>query len=506
MTNVEKWSLFELSFEGPSEGNPFTEHHLEGQFQNTGEAVHCEGFYDGKGIYKIRFMPSFTGEYHYAVTADFLPETMTGSFFSTEPSENNHGPVRVAYNYHFAYEDGSPYYSVGTTCYVWNHQSDELIAQTLSSLREAGFNKLRFCVFPKHFDYNLNEPYSYPYEGTPMDSGVLTDTNFKDYDGDKGGNHFDKTRFNPEHFRRIEYCIAELQKAGIEADLIMMHPYDRWGFSCMTHEEDALYWNYCIARFSAYRNVWWSLANEYDILSAKTLKDWEFYADLLVQKDPWHHLRSIHHCIHQYDYSRPWITHCSLQRHPQVTSEYREKYGKPVVLDEMSYEGDIPWPWGNITGEEMVRRFWETAVRGGYPGHGETYLRHHETNDASSREILWWSHGGKLQGESWKRIRFLYEIMKEIPGHGLKPDKDMFGILVASPEREYTDIKSCYLVYYGNLQPSQGVVQFDQDTLFQVQLIDTWNMTIREMGVHSGWIKIDMPGRPYMALRLIRKS
>ncbi len=34
----------------------------------------------------------------------------------------------------------------------------------------------------------------------------------------------------------------------------------------------------------------------------------------------------------------------------------------------------------------MVRRFWETAVRGGYCGHGETYLH--------PEDILWWSKGG----------------------------------------------------------------------------------------------------------------
>lgn len=46
---------------------------------------------------------------------------------------------------------------------------------------------------------------------------------------------------------------------GIEADLIVMHPYDRWGFAQMTKEQDALYWKYVLARFSAYRNMWWSL-------------------------------------------------------------------------------------------------------------------------------------------------------------------------------------------------------------------------------------------------------
>ena len=125
---------------------------------------------------------------------------MPAAFAQKAPSEGNHGPVRVSYTYHFAYEDGTPYYSLGTTCYVWELQSYELQKQTLETLKNSAFNKIRFCIFPKHYDYNLGEPLSYPYEGTPMDSSVLTKENFKQYDGCPEGNHFDYTRFNVKHF------------------------------------------------------------------------------------------------------------------------------------------------------------------------------------------------------------------------------------------------------------------------------------------------------------------
>ena len=123
----------------------------------------------------------------------------------------------------------------------------------------------------------------------------------------------------------------------------------------MTKAQDDLYWNYVIARFAAYRNVWWSLANEYDLMGAKTLEDWERYAAILCEKDPYNHLRSIHNCIAFYDHSRPWITHCSLQRqdlyrHVEYTEDYRVRYGKPVVWDEIAYEGNIDMGWGNISG------------------------------------------------------------------------------------------------------------------------------------------------------------
>ena len=528
-SSVEKWGMQEITCKGASTGNPFTERQIRGCFQGAQETVWVDGFYDGDGVYKVRFMPSFEGEYTFRIEGDYGDEMaacesaklqdfnlsgtdkvggengkLTGSFTVIPPSADNHGPVRVANTYHFAYEDGKPYYSIGTTCYVWDLQSDERIAETLQTLKESAFNKIRFCIFPKHYDYNLGEPRSYPYEGTPMDSTVLTKDNFQEYTGKTEGNHFDLTRFNPAHFRHIEWCVEQLQALGIEADLIVMHPYDRWGFSCMTREQDHLYWKYVLARFAAYRNIWWSLANEYDIFEHKTIEDWEGYAKLICEHDPYHHLRSIHNCIAFYDHSRPWVTHCSIQRQDiyktaELVNEWRERYRKPAVLDEIAYEGNIQHGWGNISGEEMLRRFWEAVCRGGYPGHGETYM--------SDDDVLWWSHGGILHGESHKRFHLLHEIMEETPGIGLAPyDRCGWDEVCAVPESEkWSAVKSYYLYYYSFMRPSFRDFYFDDDTSFTVRVIDTWNMTVEDRGIYKGKFRIELPGRPYMAVQ-IRKA
>ena len=70
----------------------------------------------------------------------------------------------VANTYHFAYDDGKEYYPCGTTCYVWELQSKETQEKTYESLASSPFNKIRFCVFPKHYVYNLKEPAQYPFE------------------------------------------------------------------------------------------------------------------------------------------------------------------------------------------------------------------------------------------------------------------------------------------------------------------------------------------------------
>lgn len=507
MDTCNRWGIYEVALDGPKEGNPFTEQRVTGTFHSINETVSCDGFYDGDGIYRIRFMPSFEGEYTYQIQTTFGKE-YEGHFTVIKPKENAHGPVRVANTYHMAYEDGTPYYSIGTTCYVWELQSDELIEQTFDTLKNSAFNKIRFCIFPKHYDYNLREPRSYPYEGTPMDSSVLTPENFWDYTGKTEGNHWDFTRFNPKHFQHIENCIRRLGELGIEADLIMMHPYDRWGFSQMTREQDDLYWNYAVARLSAFANVWWSLANEYDLLPHKTLDDWEHYASILCEKDPYHHMRSIHNCISLYDFSKPWITHCSVQRtdlykSAECTNELRERYRKPVVLDEIAYEGDIQHGWGNLTGEEMLRRFWEAACRGGYPGHGETYL--------NKENILWWSHGGKLHGESHKRFGFLLDRLKETPGLGLQPCNRSWDEVCAVPQQLTAGEAECgckeyYLIYYSFMRPTFREFHFDDKSSWHVRVLDTWNMTIEDRGSFQGKFKVTLPAKPYMAVQIWREG
>ncbi len=512
MDTVEKWGVFEVSAKGTKEGNPFTERTVTGVFKGEHETVTADGFYDGDGIYRVRFMPSWEGEYTYVIDGNYGGGRREGSFTVLPARQGNHGPVRVAEKYHFSYADGTPYYSIGTTCYVWDLQSDERIAQTLQSLKDSAFNKIRFCVFPKHYDYNLGEPRSYPYEGTPMDSSVLTRENFQDYTFRTEGNHFDHTRFNPGHFRHIERCILSLQELGIEADLILMHPYDRWGFCTMTKEQDDLYWKYALARFAAFRNVWWSLANEYDLFPDKTEEDWERCGTFLAEKDPYSHLRSIHNCHAFYDHSRPWITHCSIQRQDlyksgELTDEYRKRYGKPVVLDEIAYEGNIQHGWGNITGEELTRRFWETVCRGGYPGHGETYIGLPDDGD-DPEEVLWWSHGGKLRGESWKRFRLLLDILQKTPGHGLTLyEKCDWDDICGVPECEKDlPVKSCYLYYTSFMRPSFRDYYFDEDTRFHVYVIDTWEMTTEDRGVFSGRFRVTLPGRSFMAVRIVKED
>ena len=81
--SVERWCVFEAAINGPSDGNPFLDYRIKGTFQSKNEAKTVEGFYDGNGIYKVRFMPSFEEEYKFAVEAIFTDEKYVGGFTVT---------------------------------------------------------------------------------------------------------------------------------------------------------------------------------------------------------------------------------------------------------------------------------------------------------------------------------------------------------------------------------------------------------------------------------------
>ena len=477
---VEQWGIFETALTGPATGDPFTDVQLSAVFSHGDHSVTVTGFYDGAGVYRIRFMPDQPGPWTFTTQSN-RPElsNKTGAFTASPPSAGNHGPVRVRDSAGFVYADGTPYREIGTTCYAWAHQDDALEEQTLQTLSAAPFNKLRMCIFPKYYHYNQVEPIFYPFEGTPP-------------------NKWNFTRFNPAFFQHMEKRIGQLNDLGIQADLILFHPYDgqwsttaHWGFDRMGADNDDRYLRYVLARFGAYRNVWWSLANEWDFVKTKQVADWDRFGAIIQTSDPYHHLCSIHNGAKLFDHTKPWITHVSLQNdRPEDAEKYLDQYKKPVIYDECRYEGNLPQDWGDITAERMVGSFWKALVTGAWCGHGETYLDPHD--------IIWWSKGGVLHGQSPARLAFFKKIIDSAPAAARAPLKIRYSWGV---EGEY------YLVYFWDRQPGLYDVDLPNDIRFKAEVIDTWNMNVTPLdGEFTGHCEIPLPTKPWQALRLIKTN
>jgi hypothetical protein len=181
---------------------------------------------------------------------------------------------------------------------------------------------------------------------------------------------------------------------------------------------------------------------------------------------------------------------------------------KPVIFDEVRYEGNSTKRWGDLTGEELVERFWWGTVGGTYVGHSETF------DPNRNPDYSWLGQGGKLVGTSPPRLAFLRKIMEEGPAPGIDLIDPWWENPIAGKPFEY------YLQYFGTERPTEWPVILpgrpnDPRNSYRADIIDSWNMTITpveglfQMAVRDDYSFQDprrptlaLPGKPWMAVRL----
>ena len=509
--DVEQWQRFEITLPCSLKANGFKYVNVSATFVSKDTTYTVAGFYDGDNTFKIRFMPQKTGSWNYTTKSN-IPDlnNKKGSFECITPTGENHGIVRVSNTYNFKYADGKQYYPFGTTAYAWTHMPNDVQEKTLKTLKNSGFNKLRMCVFPKNYDLVKEEPEIYPFKIKEIKKDV------------KGVEIkvWDFNQFNPVFFQHLEKRIDDLAKLGIEADLILFHPYDkgRWGFDAMPNDVNIRYIEYITARLSSFRNVWWSLANEWDLVKYKTHTDWDLIAQTVVKNDPYRHLCSIHGATATYyEYWKPEFTHISVQDESPVQNSgaaamLRNVYHKPVICDEVGYEGNLKSRWGRYSPEEMTNLVWNGVIGGTYVTHGECYM----FKDAT--DTIFWAKGGEFKGTSWKRIAFLRHIVEECPSPLSLAD-------VARDNNTASAGPGYYIIYFGkemhdswlfNLPAkNSSFAKLKAGVCFKVEIIDTWDMTIQSVPFvfvtseendyrlfDKDLKKVRLPFKPYMALRI----
>lgn len=529
---MKQYQMAELAFQGLDVPKNAVEVELSATFSNGDETVIVKGFYAGEGVYKVRFLPMQPGTYYYTVQGIIQKK---GKLEIEAADADMHGVLR-AEGVQLKYSDGTGLVPFGTTVYALAHQSEALIEETFETLQKAPFNKIRMCVFPKHYQYNHNEPVYYPFHFLP---GKTLETVEREGDSLSMVNEplWDVRKPNYDFWEHFESIIKRLNHMGIIADIILFHPYDRWGFSRLTRDESLVYLDYAVRRLSAFPNLMWSLANEFDLMAGKTMEDWYAFEAFVAAQDPYHHMLSNHNCFVLYDYNRPNITHISIQTREPSRVRSLMKYGKPVFIDECAYEGNLEETFGSLSGQEMTDRFWKVMVCGGFCTHGETFVDY----DAAEpdEEVVFWSKGGKLKGSSPKRIAYLRAFVESLPGPiepsagsgfapmlymdkkelqelaAMLPDTSATIVLAVSEmgeeerlyhlttESEYNGHvgEQVYIRYFG--RDIHGMVQMElpSDKEYTIEEIDTWNMTRKVVATgQSGLCKVRISEKQWMAV------
>jgi hypothetical protein len=183
-------------------------------------------------------------------------------------------------------------------------------------------------------------------------------------------------------------------------------------------------------------------------------------------------------------------------------ASWRNLYLKPIIFDEMMYEGNIDSRWGNLSGEEMTRRFWLCIVAGAYGGHGETFVTPDEIENDETN--LWWSHGGTLKGTSPPRLAFLRKIVEETAAAG----GGRIGFTQLDPSYYPSAKRSqdeSFLFFFDFHQPLYYEFPLPEKGKYRAELIDPWAMTITPVpGEFTGKTRLQLTGKPYMAARFTR--
>ena len=264
------------------------------------------------------------------------------------------------------------------------------------------------------------------------------------------------------------------------------------------------------------------MANEWDGVKGIPAEDWNKFARCVSESDPFDHLLSIHgYTATYFEYWLPEYTHVSVQDHAPVMEigpafTVKNIYKKPVIFDEVCYEGNVSSRWGWLSGEEELRRMYNGLMCGAYVTHAECLNLEGDGSKEEATNYL--AFGGEFHGESWKRIRFMREILADLPGPLGLADSS-WDSLTASAGDGY------YLLYFGDEMPEEWVFdlpvkngshpKLGEGRRFKVEIIDTWNMTVTECpevfvtGAPGRYRVADkdgklvrLPKRPYMMLRI----
>ena len=238
--------------------NPFADVQIDASFTSpSGVTFPMPLFYDGDGVWKLRFNPGEAGRWtcrlssrprnpDFAQRFDFdVADAEARGFLRATPGEA----------WGFRFENGEDALIFGDTTYdLFGMQyCGGDVEGFLRRRRDQGFNlfrtRLHVSYFhPPHGDFAWQTRRMWPWGGSNT------------------APRFDL--FNLDWFRSVDHTVALVEELGLGLEMIM----EGWGFefpfnhrSWFTAEWEALWMRNLIARYDAYNCVWfWTPLNEYE--------------------------------------------------------------------------------------------------------------------------------------------------------------------------------------------------------------------------------------------------
>ncbi len=374
-----------LLLAAPGLGNPFTQARLQGTFTDpAGESMTVDGFCDEPdgSVFRIRCMPRTSGTYTFALrfrSHDGADLSHTGSF-EAAPSEHE-GVVQIDpdHTWHFLFSRSRRHFfwNATTAYYLMGWRDERVIEAILDRLASKGVNRVRVLLYGRQWDRPWNQP-------------VVSSDGFTMmlnpwpclFPEDASSPEFDLSRFNVEHWRAYERVIGFAAARDIQVSVVfsiggqpLCVPYAELS------EDEYRYYRYAAARFSAFPNIMWDLANEGDFHRCPYHHWARTVAEAVRRWDPYDHILGTHNAHlpqwwpNSVQLMQDWdagLNKLCLERR-----DVQQKTSRPVphVIEEYGYE-DL---WEAVPGQRSTdtrrRVAWETAMAGCYSTAGETAAR-----------------------------------------------------------------------------------------------------------------------------------
>ena len=389
---IEAYDFVEitLNVSSPDAQNPFLDVAVEGQFGKAGSSqqLKVSGFCDSAdgSVFRIRFMPSATGDYTYSLVyrQGSFEKTHAGAFRATDG--HRRGPIRVdpQYPWHFVWEGtGEHYYFNGTTAFWLVGWRDERnIDYSIERLHSLKINRMRVLISGAA---NI-------YWGEP----VMTAENFslilrpwmardpESFDHPE----IDFTHFNVPYWQKWERML----RFARDRDMIISAILD-----ISTHkaqpaagsEDERRYIRYAVARFGAFSNFTYDLGDDLDSFPRREVGARNRHPDRELGPVP----SPRHQPSRASRAPGPRLRVVRLHLHPGLVAQQHAlmleerqiqmKTGRiiPQTNEEYGYEDHYPqWapPPPGDSAEVLRQMAWQIAMAGAYGTAGESCAPRHQ--------------------------------------------------------------------------------------------------------------------------------
>lgn len=352
-------------------GNPFDAELAVEAAGPGGMRLRVPGFYDGDGVWKIRFSPARPGRWRLRSVSPVAALNGREWELEAQPAPAHlHGRLRIRPDAprHLAWEDGTPFFLMGYEAdWLWAAGQDDperkRLHQLVRSLDRHGFNYVFVNVYAHDTrwcpgrvnEWDVAPSRLFPWEGS--------------------NDRPDHSRLNPAFFKEWDAMMDALHRRGIAVH-VMLKVYNKFvNWPEAGSDADLRFFRYVSARYQAYPNVVWDVSKEAFKEPSKSYL--ARMISVLRGSDAYQHLVALHDDDEFFwDPATRGLTDFRVDQEHRIDWAELARFDRalaerPVVNAEFGYElgvENLPTHANvnQVDGRELARRAYTLYFQGAY--------------------------------------------------------------------------------------------------------------------------------------------